>query len=316
MTSAAPDERAIADLAARIFPRAARPLVERVAEGVSTYVYRLHLADETYYLRVLPEANASFAPEVYAHQRLREQGVMVPEVIYFEHCHEPFERSAMVTTEIPGTSLASCRDAQMQRDVFRQAGRDLAVINSLPVQGFGWVQRDKSTIPYLEAEHASSRAFLCEYLERDLAALAAAHALQRETLVLIRRILHDYDAWVDSEQAWLAHGDFDTTHIYQEAGRYTGIIDFGEIRGADAFYDLGHFSMHDGETFPSNLLPWLLEGYQEKTPMPDGSRQRIAFASLLIGIRTLSRALQKRPESLATHHALQSIPRDVHRLLS
>ena len=34
-------------------------------------------------------------------------------------------------------------------------------------------------------------------------------------------------------QAYLAHGDFDATHIWlDDQGRYAGIIDFGEMRGA------------------------------------------------------------------------------------
>jgi aminoglycoside phosphotransferase (APT) family kinase protein len=314
MSSVPPDERAIGAFAARILSPSVPPIVERVAEGVSTYVYRLRQGQAVWYLRVLPEEHASFAPEVFAHQRLRERGVAVPEVLYFEHCNETLERSVMLTTEIKGTSLAHCPNAQAQRRILHAAGRDLANINSLPVQGFGWVQRDKSTITRLQAEHPSSSAFLCEYLERDLAMLSNAQALKRETLTAIKRVLRDHAAWLDSDYSWLAHGDFDVTHIYQDAGRYTGIIDFGEIRGADVFYDLGHFSMHDGETLPALLLPWLLEGYQEITPLPDGYTQRIAFASLLIGIRTLARTGQKRPQSLLTHHALHAIPRAVQRL--
>jgi len=59
-------------------------MVERVAEGVSTFVYRILCGDETFYLRVLPEAGASFAPEVTAHTLLRQRQVNVPEAIYFE----------------------------------------------------------------------------------------------------------------------------------------------------------------------------------------------------------------------------------------
>lgn len=251
MTTYAPDARAIAQLAARIFPRSMRLEVERVEEGVSTYVYRLRVAKTVYYLRVLPEEGASFAPEVYAHQRLRERGAHVPDVLYFEHYNEALERSVMVTTEIKGASLAGCADPQAQRRILREAGHDLAVINSLPVQGFGWIKRNRREVVELEAEHASCRAFLTEYLARDLAALADAQILKQKTLASIRHILNEYDAWLDSERAGLAHGDFDVTHIYQEAGRYTGIIDFGEIRGGHACYDLGHFSMHDGEQLPN-----------------------------------------------------------------
>src|SRR6185437_2378193 len=107
----------------------------------STYVYRLRQAERICYLRVLPERDASFAPEVFAHQRLRALGVKVPEIISFEHKNETLGRSVMVTSEIKGASLARCADTQAQRRILRAAGRDLAVINSLPVQGFGWIQR-------------------------------------------------------------------------------------------------------------------------------------------------------------------------------
>ena len=314
--SDAPAASSIAYLAARLFPRSARPQVERMEQGVSTFVYRVRCDDLVSYVRVLPEEDASFAPEVSAHRWLRERGVHVPDVISFEHRNEALGRSVMVTTEIKGASLADCADPHALHSILRAAGRDLAIINSLPVQGFGWITRSSSEVQQLAAEHPSCRAFLSEYLEHDLALLAHAQMLTQSQLAAIQRILGEHDAWLDAEQAGLAHGDFDVTHIFQDGGRYTGIIDFGEIRGADLFYDVGHFNLHDGEHLPILLLPWLLEGYREVTPLPDGYRQRIAFASLLIGIRTLARAWQKRPEALATHPSLQSIPRDLAVLLT
>ena len=44
----------------------------------------------------------------------------------------------------------------------------------------------------------------------------------------------------------LAHGDLDVTRIFTAAGRYSGIIDFGETRGADRFFDLGQLSLRLG----------------------------------------------------------------------
>ncbi len=310
------DLSAIQALAARLFPHAACPQVEQVPEGVSTYVYRICRDAEVFYLRVLPETGASFAPEVLAHRLLREREASVPEVISFEHCNETLGHSVMVTTEIRGQSLSSRADAQAQRRVLRAAGRDLAIINSLSVEGFGWIKRDQREVTRLEAEHPTSRAFLAEYLERDLATLKQAQALKPDDVAAIRRILARCHAWLDAQQAWLAHGDFDVTHIYQEEGRYTGIIDFGEIRGADRWYDLGHFRLHDGEHLPALVLPWLLEGYQEVIPPPDGYTQHIAFTSLLIAIRTLARAAEKRPAALRAHHALHAIPRDITILLA
>jgi hypothetical protein len=69
--------------------------------------------------------------------------------------------------------------------------------------------------------------------------------------------------------------------------------------------------MHAGETLPTGALLWLLEGYQEVAPLPDGYRKRTTFASLLIAIRALGRVWQKRPETRPTHHGLCAISREL-----
>src|SRR5262249_44147250 len=121
---------------------------------------------------------------------------------------------------------------------------DLAIINSISVEGFGWIKRDSSKVPALEAELPTYRAFIFEDLERDLSFLSE-HVLSTREIEAVWEIIDRFGAWLEAEQAWLAHGDFDATHIYQEHGCYTGIIDFGEIRGSNPFYDLGHFQMYD-----------------------------------------------------------------------
>ena len=127
------------ELINRIFPT--WPLrVERVAEGVSTHVYRIVFQRETFYLRILPEEGASVAPEVVAHRLLRRLQVKVPEVIYFDHCYEPLQRSVMVTTEVKGIPISQSSELRQGElgAIVIEAGRDLARINSVKVEGFGW----------------------------------------------------------------------------------------------------------------------------------------------------------------------------------
>src|SRR5436305_1724519 len=162
MRPGGPSVEAVTVLARTIFPPTQSLVVERLAEGVATYVYRIGRGDERFYLRILPEIGDSFAPELAA----------------------------------------------------------------------------------------------------------------------IRATIARHDAWLDAGHGHLAHGDLDATHIFQHEGGYAGIIDFGEIRGTDPWYDLGHFAMRDGEILPAPLLPWLLEGYGSVAPLPDDHPQRIAFASL------------------------------------
>ncbi len=304
------DIHLIEALVTQVFPCTVPLHVERVEEGVSTYVYRIYRGNEVFYLRVLPEVNASFAPEVYVHAMLRAKDVKVPEVVYFEHYNEALQRSVMVTTAIKGKHIGHYPVNEVSRNTLVEAGQDLAVINSVPVKHFGWIRRDSSKVTALEAELPTYRAFVFEQLEEDLAFLSE-HVLNTREIKAIRGIVDRCYAWLEVEKAWLAHGDFDATHIYQEHGCYTGIIDFGEIRGGDHFYDLGHFQMHDGETLPARVLPYLLEGYREVVQLPQDYEQRIYFSSLLIAIRTLARSMKKRSIDFRRHTGFRSIKHDI-----
>lgn len=298
------------ELVNHVFPTS--PLrVERVTEGISTYVYRIVFQRETFYLRVLPEEGASFAPEVAAHGLLRQLQVKVPEVIYFDHCYEPLRRSIMVTTEVKGIPInqpSELRQEELESIVI-EAGRDLARINSVNVDGFGWVKRDLPDTEHIRAERATNRAFMLEYWESDLTFLSK-HVLDASEVATLERIRACYAYLLEGEQAYLAHGDFDTTHIFQENGRYSGILDFGEIRGTNHWYDLGHFHMRDGEYISYSHVPMLVRGYSEVIVLPEDYEEAICFASILINVRALVRSLQKRPPDRFTRHQIRRLKED------
>jgi aminoglycoside phosphotransferase (APT) family kinase protein len=254
-------------------------------------VYRLRRGAEIFYLRVAEERQASLGPEARVHEMLHARGVRVPAVVHFEPFDERLERSLLVTTEIRGESVLGRPVDAATPAILRAAGRDLAAINSIPVEGFGWVRRDHHAVAILQAEHPTNRRFMLEHLDHDLD-LLGKHGFSATEVDTIRSIIAARDAWLDGDQAYLAHGDFDLTHIYQCDGGYAGIIDFGEIRGAAPLYDLSHFRLHDGERITSLLLPRLIEGYGEVTPLPPNYEREIAFVSMLIGVRALARALR------------------------
>lgn len=304
------DLRALADLVGRIFPSQGRCAIERTESGVSTQVYRLRCGAAVFYLRIAEERTASLAPEVQVHEVLRTRGVRVPAVVHFEPFDERLERSVMVTTEIPGAPLANRLVDGATRATAQAAGHDLALVNSMPVQGFGWIKRERSAVGLLEAEHETHRGFALEEVDDDLTFLEQTALTAAETAV-IQSILVRYDAWLHVAQAWLAHGDFGVTHIYQHDGVYAGIIDFGEIRGAHRLYDLGHFNLHDGETLPQVLLPALLEGYREVLPLPPDHERQINVLSVLIGVRALARNVRRQPPNAYQRHLASAIWRSV-----
>lgn len=299
-------------LAGHIFRGPPALHIRRVPEGISTHVYQIQHGG-TFYLRILPEVGNSFAPEALVHTLLRERGVRVPEVVYMEQCNPDLGLSVMVTTEIDGRAIGSSPASDVMPDVLVQAGRDLAIINSVPVEGFGWIRRDLAAPEHLQADHATLRGWVFAHLEEDLW-LLEQDTLPQQQVQAIHTVVRRYDHYLTGKCGRLAHGDFDVTHIFQQHGRYTGIIDFGEIRGTDPMYDLGHFHMRDGETLTFNTLRWLLEGHRQVMTLPHDYQERITFWSALIAVRSLARCRIKRPEAVAAHRGLTSIPRDIEAL--
>ena len=291
----------------RIFPSISTH-IKRVTEGVSTYVYRITSYNETFYLRILPEEGASFAPEAAVHARLRQMQVRVPEVIYIEPYNDLLQRSIMVTTEIPGRPIGQSQEigGEVLAEIVREVGRDIARINSLTVEGFGWVKRDTPTTEVLQAEWPTYREFADEYWEADMAYLAC-YVLSAVEVAQLERVRASYDSWLDLEQGCLVHGDFDTSHIYQEHGCYSGIIDFGEIRGANRWYDLAQFYMRDREQLLWPLESALMRGYEEIVSLPADYGLRIHFTGLLTNVRALARSLQKRPPNHFTQYQLKML---------
>lgn len=278
--------------------------MERTATGVSTPVYRLRRGRTTLYLRLAEHAGASLAPEVLVHRLLRERGVLVPEVVHFEPLHEGLSRSLMVTTEIPGTPITEAAAGTDLGPILIAAGRDLAAIAGLEVAGFGWVRRDRLAAANLAAELPTLRAFVLDNLEPQLA-IARRFLTAQEILAVDAAVDRD-TGWLDVAPGRLAHGDFDATHIYQQDGRYIGIIDFGEIRGADRFYDLGHAAFHDGERAPAPLLSDLMAGFGAVMELPADHAVRIRRWSIIIGVRVLAR-IADRPHRAYRDHLVGAI---------
>lgn len=263
--------------------------VTRVAEGGSTWVYRLQGAGDDLYLRVLPEVGAAFAPEVAVHRQLRDASVLVPDVLAWADHHPLLDRSVMVTSAIVGRDLEG-RPSAAAAAIVARAGRDLAVVNQLAVAGYGWIQREKTPIATLEGTHASIEAWFADDVCPNIVALASSDLLTSDECAAIERIAEEVDALVaDDTCAWLAHGDFDLTHVFAADDVYTGMIDFGEIRGTYALYDIGHFAIAQ-----EALVPALLAGYGEVVALPADCHERIDRSMVLVAARRAGRWLTRR----------------------
>jgi len=262
--------------------------ITRTTAGVAAQVYRVQGAERVLYVRIAEEDHEDLSVDAALLEHLRAQGLHVPPVVHVEPFDQALGRSLLIMGEIPGEPLAECRDERAARRVAHAAGRELAVLNSVGVAGFGWIQRRPPVWP-LRAKSPDYAEFMVAYLPDPwpgpLMALFSASELDQLWSLLTSERRRDL------ESAWLAHGDFDATAIFHLDGRYSGLIDFGEIRGTEPLFDLGHFLLHDHQPTPIRLVDDLLAGYGEVVALPDGHQQLVRRSAVLLGVRQLARWL-------------------------
>ena len=245
--------------------------VERMKTGVSTYVYRVVHEGKSIYLRVLPE-NTSFAIEAKAHINMLNLGVNVPIPIYYEHKNGLLGKSIMLTSEISGQCIDRY-DSDIS-DVLVTAGKQLAIINSIKVDGFSWINRDIHDV--FVGEKQNFHDYYYEKLHSDIDLLQDYGFNIGE----IKTAVDTAYKILETDTAYMAHGDFDNSHIFCMDGRYTGIIDFGEIRGSHRLYDLGHYKLHDAIDGFSSLL----EGYKSIYAVTEADLEIIDYLDLFVGL--------------------------------
>jgi len=254
--------------------------VVHISEGVSTEVYRLESSKTVYYLR-LKEEGESASAEVLAHKLISQTGARVPQVVFHVDFDPDLGRSFLITTEIKGVALRNYRGNEAA--ALEEAGKDLALINSIPVEKFGWIDAHTIYQDVLKGGCRDYFEFMTKHLRPMFDTLVADKILSETLEIKYFKWFERKSALLNSyNQAFLAHGDFDPSHIYQEDGVYTGIIDFGDIRATSCYHDLSHFYAYSPENFE-----YLVRGYRIVTTLPVDYLQRIELEATMIALGKL-----------------------------
>ena len=251
-------------------------------------MFRLVTSSGTNYIRFLPE-DASFAAEVLAHNILLDMGVIVPRVVTFEHRNETTGLSIMITEEIPGTSVEDEWPRDNLRSILREAGRQIARVHEVPINGFGWI--DRTSYDSLQGENRTFQDYFTEFLNDDLQTLERYEFTEKERMY-IANLMEKTRQELDVQNAVLVHGDFDVSHIFHSNGRYSGLIDLGEIRGNNRLFDLATCALFDRSPDRIACL-YILEGYCEMTPLTDNDLYAIELMTLFQTLRFLGKKVEQ-----------------------
>lgn len=269
--------------------------VSRAGTGVSTPVFRVRMDSETFWARLGEEPGERRDGEVAAHRLMAGIGLPVPHVLRYEAAPPELDRSIALGTPIPGVPISTLPPAPWLRDAAVEVGRILARINAIQVPGFGWAHAsERDGIPV--GQCLSRGAWVKEYWEA-LRKVEVSNALPVHAMRAIATAVESWASEPDSPTASLVHGDLDASPLYvdPEHRAFTGIIDFGELRGAGHLYDLGHLLLHDGEDGRPELFADVVQGYMEIRPLPGDVMGDIRREAIAIGTRALSIQLGRPP---------------------
>lgn len=263
--------------------------IVHMGEGVSTEVYRLEGVGVNYYLR-LKDPDESASAEVLAHKLMLEKEAKVPRVVYSRDFDEDLGRSFLVTSEVAGTPLRTV--GGNTDSILYDAGKDLALINSVKLERFGWIDATKVYTASFGGDAGNYFTHMTGHVSDMLKELVASQ-------VISDSLRNNYLAWFEIhnrllwtiDQPVLAHGDFDLSHIYHKDGVYTGIIDFGDIRAVSMYHDLAHFYLYVPDKFDA-----LIAGYRSITVLPKDYLDYVQLEATLLGFGKLWWMLKNTPD--------------------
>lgn len=256
---------------------------DRILEGYSNEVYRVHCADaQDLVIRILrfddDVTTAAAAGEATAIDWARASGVPVPQILLFDTVQVDGRAfPVMVQSAVPGRPLGEVIDRlsdQQRHGVLHEIGELMARINANPAD---------SDLDWSTAMAAGLRD---RYAERDeILAGGFSTAEFDRMLDLLEGSVRDFPC----EQWVLCHGDLSLKHIFvtddvrdRSIVRVSGIIDFGDWQPGAPVHDLAVLRVRE----PQLDLPPILSGYGA----PDGTtfRRQLDLHTLIIAMGALA----------------------------
>lgn len=259
-------------------------ILEEVNDGVSTEVYKLTNKGIVYYVRISQDKDM-WKKEADVYKILKNKNLHIPEVILKANTDEIY---FLITSEILGKPISA--NSENLEEILEYAGEELGIINSIPVKSFGYFD----DTPYEKYEDFLFRNF--EEKVNTLTSIGLITNSQKKNLLTLGERYRKLASEI--RRPYLSHGDFDFSQIFESDGKYSGIIDFGDIRGSSQFHDLSHFCTVEQDSY---LKP-LLRGFKKIVNMPTNWADFINMEVLGICVSRLNWIIRDTPERILTDH--------------
>ncbi len=242
--------------------------------GGSAPVFRIDLADAgRLVLKTYPDGRPwTPGKDAYAAGLLRELDVPVTRYLMLDESRTRLPFRFAVTNYLHGETVESLKGEPDIAEVYRQMGALIRKLHTVRMPGYGRLGASGVIAP-VETNAEFVRAIAAETFDR-FRHFGGDEALARQ----LERIVDDrFDAIAPhSSGAVFAHDDVHPGNVLAARGAdgrlaITGLIDFGNVRAADAVYDLAKCIFCSVHQAPDCRAP-MLEGYGAiDHPDPEGA---------------------------------------------
>lgn len=257
--------------------------VELIVRYAGRLVCVVTLPDRRLVFKAGPEDSVRL--EAWVSETLRRLGVGAPAVVATDVSRGRFPLAYLLMEEIPGVPLPGwpsdreLSDPDFDRPDFRavlhEAGRQLGLVHSVRMSGFGLLDPSPLAKGRTPAGRWTSWA---AYVADDAHANLESLSRQRVLPAAVRAALDPCIERLELDEGRLLHGDFIARHLFVTPGQtaLTGILDFGALSGDPAFdiavADVDHRQL---EPSPGPFAWLLLEGYGPDPALLDALAGRL-----------------------------------------
>lgn len=218
--------------------------------------------------------NGYFWSEKVASSSAKSKGVPAYETIYIDDSLKQFDFCFMLMEALPGKALQAFLpiDEGLDHKLMKQSGNFMAKFHEVKPDGFGYfdneiAQRENR----LQGIYQKFSEHIYAALEEDMRFLVDQKVLTSKQEKSVYSIFSAQSDLFSCDSPSLVHNDIADWNQLSDGKSISGMIDWDECFSGDPVMDFAQWSLF----YDDQRLTYLIEGYQQVSPLPDAFWEKL-----------------------------------------
>lgn len=217
--------------------------------------------------------NGYFWVEKLATDKAREANIPTYETYWIDDSQTEFDFDYMIMSAVPGKPLQEMWPLGqiLDQKLIRQTGAYMAKIHTITTIKYGFFSNQLAKKENnLVGQYDTFKQHLFAGLDEDFTFLQTQKILNRSQIKTIEKIFNLHDDLTTCRSPKLIHNDIADWNELSDGIDITGMMDWDECFSGDPVMDFSQWSLF----FDNDRLKYLIEGYQQISPLPEGYQEK------------------------------------------